>query len=413
MHKSHITLLFYYFLIFFIYLELINPTYIINPISGFPYSAGKIGFIIIGIISLNKRIIDHDKSVWFVFLFITGLLLGSFHSVNVSESIQKAFGQGLLYIAAIGFGRIFFKLNNKRLFDILFLLMFIQWCYYILSPLKTGQLNLDINFNSTLQEITLFNKHSIGLPLTTSSIYLFIRLSQAGIFANSRKIRLLLYSITITILIITTYLLFVIQSRSNFIFYFITLAIYFIYTYGKTNKKQIVLGGIVLFISYYYIYNTVFSSNEFLNQQFYIGYSEYHDQTFLSRFNLYSAFIFQLYENPLGIGGFEPYVEIGYRRALMHNQYMTYIVTTGIIGIVAVSILFLILFKTLLIKEVSGRNNKQITPKGYKIIYTPIKYMLILFFMTLLTVESGGLFFMFMLSLLFELHRKFYLSLKL
>ena len=162
MHKSNITLLFYYFLIFFIYLELIDPTYIINPISGFPFSAGRMGFIIIGLIGLNKRIIDHDKSVWFVFLIITGLLLGSFYSVNVSKSIQKAFGQGLLYIAAIGFGRNFFKLNNKRLFDILFLLMFIKWCYYILLPLKTGQLDLAINFNSPLQEITLLNKHTIG-----------------------------------------------------------------------------------------------------------------------------------------------------------------------------------------------------------------------------------------------------------
>ena len=349
--------IFYYFLLVFVILEIISPKFIINPISNFPYSAGRMGFIILGIIGLKKEIIDYDISVFFVGFIIIGFLVGSLYSVNVSKSIQIALGTGLLYIASIGFGRILLANSTTRLFDVLFIITFLYWANYIYGPINAGEIDLSINFNSSLQNIRLFNKHIIGLSLTMSSIYLVIRIIEYG--AKGIKIYFS-YILSFVIIFITTYLTFMIHSRSNLLFYFIVLGMYFLNITGKINIKRGVIGSSFLFIIYYYLYNTIFSYNDLVSQRFFIGATAYSIESTLTRFQLYGNFFGHFFQQPLGIGLFEPYIDLGYIRSLMHNQYLSFIVSAGILGIFPLFILFIIIFKTLFKKKI-----KKIIFKGY------------------------------------------------
>ena len=399
--------IFYYFLLVFVILEIISPKFIINPISNFPYSAGRMGFIILGIIGLKKEIIDYDISVFFVGFIIIGFLVGSLYSVNVSKSIQISLGTGLLYIASIGFGRILLANSTTRLFDVLFIITFLYWANYIYGPINAGEIDLSIDFNSTLQTTVMYNRHIIGLPLTMSSIYLVIRIIEYG--AKGIKIYFS-YILSFVIIFITTFLTFMIHSRSNLLFYFIVLGMYFLNITGKINIKRVAFGFSFLFIIYFYLYNSIFDYNDMVSQRFFIGTTAYTIESTQTRFQLYGNFFGHFFQQPLGIGLFEPYIDLGYIRALMHNQYLSFIVSAGILGIPAVFILFKIIFKTLFKKKIKKNNIQRLFSKEGWAIFVPLKYSMILFFFTLTTVESGGLLFLFMLSLLFELHRKIYLS---
>jgi O-antigen ligase len=162
----------------------------------------------------------------------------------------------------------------------------------------------------------------------------------------------------------------------------------------KLSFKTI-MWGILFCIGTNIAISMLFDTSERLRQRFDIQDTEYQSETTASRLYVYTAFINVIQLHPFGTGYREAYLPgITSKRLFLHNSYLTYILGGGIFSLVGV----LLLLRELLNLSISFVRRRKIVSNLQKKL-EPINLSFIIYFLTLVSIEQGGLFFFFILSL--------------
>ena len=383
-----------FIILFPTYLELINPSkYQFNLIG--PYSVGTTLFILLGfsyIILLNKINFNSKILISFI-LIILGFIFGSFFSSDLVSNLSRSFGILILFIASIGFSSLWEKKFFSKFLDLFFIILFAYWAFYLLENIiQTGTF---ISYSLLFSEDTsIYNHHEVALPITLSSIYLLIRY-----FFENKKIRLYGY----LFIIFTLFLLVLSESRSNLFFYLLSILILMFSTNRYSSATAVII--FTLFGLSIFLYNYLFSDYERIFQRFDVTDLQYQTLTNQIRLELLVRFPAEFINNLFGTGPLESKITISGLPYSIHNNYLTQILSGGIISLFGVLIFIKQIFNLL-------RNFYLYQSYFPKKLYL-ISSITIVYFLTLFSIEQGGLFFYFILSGFISLEKASYCNVKL
>jgi len=373
-----------YFCLFFILLQCVNENILNLPIPSIPFSLGEILFILLGIYNFKIKV-NRFNSVIICFIIINiSSLIAAFVNEDFLTDFSRSIGLLIFLIASIGWSNLWSKKEFITALDIFFLINIIYWSSYLLS--KTYVAGAFLSYGELFSaDGSITNHHNIGLAISISSLYLLIRF-----FLSNKQISKLGFGL----IIFTFILLILTESRSNLLVYIFLVFLIFIFL-KKTSFKAIFFVGLVA-ISMLFTFNYFFSNQERISERFSLE-SEYQTNTNLSRIEIYKNFPKELLNNPLGKGaiGGTKIIIFGNEEKNLHNQFFTFSLQGGFIAFFAVlyflgRIIFLIRNKRLMMNFSSS--------------ILAVSFVVIAFWMTLLSIDFGGLFFQIILSLTFYLY---------
>ena len=371
-------------------LEGIDSTVLLVNIPGSPLSLGRLCFVLVGFISLHKIKYLKNNRIFIALMFIQlGMYVGILFSPDFLADLSKTIAFSLLIFSAAAISFSWRKESLQYLVNFSMIGMFSYWTIYILKNVFSG--NTILLYSTLFATGNVVNHHTVGLGISVSAIYL------ASYFINFNK---LIKHIGYLIIIIGFTLCLVIQSRSNALFTLIAgLTLYL--TNNKASIKFFII-SIPLLIVFSILYLSYVSAFEAISGRFDLTDTAYQARSTSSRLTLIQLFFETLIEYPFGKGITNIKMHYGYgRNFLVHNQYLTFIIAGGIISMVGVviwirniiNISMLILLK---------KWKSQISNFESALIINLIVYSL-----TLLTVDSTGLFFFFQLSFSIYLMSRF------
>ncbi len=356
------------------FLESINPKLYLFEIPGSPLSLGRLGLVALGSFAILTRGVKMSSAFTGFLLIYVGSVIGAFFSDDTLTNLSNAFAQILLLFGGLGLG-ILLKERHKNLFlvfDIFMAAMFLYWLQYTLT--KTVLSGNFVSYTTLFLKSKATNHHIVGIGITHSGIYLVARLYDKG----GKKV----YGYIIAG--ISMLLCLLIESRSNLLI----MGIGTLWLVQQERRKN--LGYIlVLVFSCYVIYELItyfLEGYAFLSKRFDIQDSKYQSETNQSRLYIYQQFLTEFFRYPLGRGTLNAriYVDFEYRAINLHNQFLTFMIAGGIIAAAGVYKVFVSLIKCLQFNKLEILQSQHISHTR------AFTAMIVVFMLTLFTVESGG-----------------------
>ena len=359
------------------FLECLDVELFLISIPGFPLSLGRLTFFLSGIVSLLNQglLVWSTKTVYGLVLIYFGL---SFSTIVSGGNFLSVIGVVLLLIGSIGNARLFLKRTFQKNLSLFFLVLWIYWTLKMVLITSFGS----IEYGSG----DFVNHHVPGMMVSVSaafiSAYFFIKRKKLSLFG-------------IIILLTTAVICLLIESRSNFIFTILSL-VYLITLHRKLSVSDAIRTIPTVILTYIILVNFIFSQDR-LQQRFTLSDVEYQEQTTEGRLEFISIGIKQFFSNPLfgrGIGN--GFVEYNGMEVLVHNQYLTFVLSGGIFSLIGVVIFLRQIGKISTGLRVIAFRYGNGSMKG---LIAMIASCLV-FFMTLVTIENGGMLFYLMVSIL-------------
>jgi hypothetical protein len=362
-------------------LEFIDPSVLIINIPGSPLTLGRWCFVLAGFVSLSKIKYLKNNRIFIAFIIIQlGLYIGILFSQDILGDLSRTIALNLLLLSAATLSFFWKKKAFQRLLNFTMIVMFIYWVIYISTNVFSG--NTLLSYAQLFETGDVLNHHVIGLRVSTSAIYLASQLISSS--KTKKNIGYILITIAFTLCLS-------LQSRSNTLFTLIGgLTLYLIN--NKVSIKFFLISFPVLIVFatllFYYL-----SGFEAISGRFDLTDTDYQSRTNQSRFILIELFFETFIDYPFGKGITN--IKLNYsagKNYFVHNQFLTFIIAGGIFSLIGVVIWIRNLIKIsklILLKKW----NYQI-PK----FETALIVNLIVFSMTLLTVDVSGLLFFFQIS---------------
>lgn len=349
-------------------------------IPGSPYSLGGLIFVFAGVTQLQRIQQPFKNRVFIAFVLVfLGTLGGAMFSNDVIRNMSRTMGAFLMVVGALGFSKLLEKKNFILLLDILMVGSIIYWSFHVFSAVGSGALQ---TYTEQYRDDEVVNHHIPGLLISTGAFYLtarfFIKANGMTIFGYL----LLAFAAIVTIMA---------ESRSNLLFMVVgsLITIYWI----NPNISKWVLRLIPILILGYIIYDNILLSSENLNQRFSVVDSDYQTRTTNGRQMVYTLFTAEFLSSPFGRGMLNSKIDIGDFIINAHNQYLTYILAGGIISGFGVFIFLRYLIR--LVMRFGAMVRRTMYPRASMAFNLPV----VIYFMTLTTIEQGGLLFFIMISI--------------
>lgn len=351
-------------------------------IPGSPFTLGRITFILVGIVGIiyNKNFNFKSNSLKGMLLIFIGGLFGGLLSNQIGLSLSRSFGTILLFIGSIGIATLWNKKIFQYFLDIFFIINLSYWTYYVFD-LTVLRGSTFLAYSKLFMDKEAINHHVIGINASVSCIYVALRY-----FYRNEQMQLGGY-IIVFIGVITCFLC---ESRSNLLFtIFALLIIFFI---SKMKFSKIMLFVIPLMIGMYTLLIGLAEKNESLFQRFNATDSDYQERTTGMRFEFISVFFKTFTNNPFGRGVFGAEIESArFESTMLHNQYLTFILSGGIIALLGIYLWITDFFKLFRFAIKKGKDDKY----NFAIIISMLTFLI-----TLTTIEISGLLFFIFTSLL-------------
>ena len=370
-----------YLLLFFIVivlLEAIDPKKFLITIPGFPLSLGRLCFVATGVyfLFINKLNVFKSPLLTGVKLIYLGLFLSA---IFTGSDISETLGIILLVIGSIGNVYLWEKLEVKKLVNLFFIIIFSYWLF--------SSFNSTLIFDLSYSELDsdLINHHVPGLIISVSAAFISIRF-----FYKKNTLNVSGYLIYLLSIIACLY----IESRSNFIFSLISLL--FVSLMGKKDVLKFFFKITPIIITIFIVITSVINSKESLQRRFTQQDQEYQERTTSGRFDFISIGLDDFLSNPLiGKGVENSLIMFNGNKVMLHNQYLTFMLGGGIITLVG-----LVFFLTGLAKLLIGIRRLVLNDQiGNNIWVIAIANSCLIFFLTLVTIENGGILFYVLLSM--------------
>lgn len=362
-------------------LECVDASVFLVNIPGSPLSLGRLCFVLAGIISLYKiKYLRKNKIFISLFFIQLGMYTAILFSADAIGDLSKTIAFTLLIFSSAALS---FSWGNKlfqRFLNIGMVVMFSYWTIYILTNIVSA--NTILLYSKLFSTGDVINHHIVGLGISVSAVYLA---SYLMTFSKTKKyIGYILIIIGITLCLI-------IQSRSNTLFTLIGGLILYLNN-NKVGIKFFVL-TIPILIVLVILYLNYVSSFDAITSRFDLTDTAYQSRTTQSRITLIILFFENFIDYPFGKGitNIKLYYGDG-RNFLVHNQYLTFIIAGGIFAMIGVFIWIRSLMnisKLVLFKKLKSQISK---------FESALIMSLIIFSITLLTLDVSGLFFFFQLS---------------
>ena len=365
--------------------EAINSDAFLITIPGFPLSLGRLLFVICGLMGLKVfgRYSFQTGIFKGLLLVSLGCLVGSFFSDNTLENLSSTIGFILLLFGSCGVAMLFYLPRFRSLTDAFFIILFIYWVFYaidktIISGNFTAYSTLD-------KEGDVINHHIAGMGMMVSSAYLAVRF-----FYKYQKLSLFGY-VLFGIALLGCLL---VESRSNFLFTLLTLFLLILTErFNFTRSLLITIPIIILGV----LALDFFSDRiEFLKQRFSIQDIDYQIRTNKNRIAFLEAAYDAILEKPLGRGIKNTKLTVFGGRVLVHNQYVSFLISGGIIALAGIFIWLKDLLKLFKYTYFSKRVPWE---QGYNSFILGLSLVLFAFSITLFTIESSGMLFFLLVSL--------------
>lgn len=350
-------------------------------VPGSPLTLGRLAFVALGILGFminNNSLLLRNQFRWVIFLLVGGSLIGTLFSGNVLSDLVSFAGFALLMLSSIWVAPFFKHSKVKDLLSLFFLGAYIYWVTYILGmTLVGGEIVTygEIYRANRAEDSSLINYHAFGLILSVSIIYISeLRgwLTKFNLFG-------------IGFILLGLLAIFLTESRANLLFTIFTLG----YFYVRNNKLQFkAILRIALLLSVFLYGSTyIMSQNERLGRRYDVQNTEYIGQTTESRVVFIGLTFKEFLRLPFGGGVRNTRLNYFGSPYQPHNQYLTFILFAGVIGVIAVLLWFKVFTKTLL--RVHAYRLKELRP----FIGSVLVLMMVLF-----TNDLSGAFFLLMLS---------------
>jgi len=191
-----------------------------------------------------------------------------------------------------------------------------------------------------------------------------------------------------------------IESRSNFLISFLVLSYLALRTGARKFKHVLLLLPVLLII--FYSLASIIQGNETLKKRFTLSDVKYQEKTSRMRIDYLELGIEDFISNPLGKGVGDIHVKYKGRTASIHNQFLTFVVSGGL-----VALLGLLLLTIGLKKVVIGIYKNQSVFWHRYLFATAIACMT--FFVTLLFIEMSGLLLFLMISFLLFVEKEIFI----
>jgi hypothetical protein len=362
-------------------LEFIDSSVLIVNIPGSPLSLGRLCFVLAGIINLHKIKYLKNNRIFIALMIIQlGMYIGILFSPDMLPDLSKTIAFNLLILSAAALSFFWRKKAFQRLLNLGMIGMFSYWVIYISTNVFSG--NTLLLYSQLFKTSDVLNHHIVGLKISTSAIYL------ASQLISSSKIK---KNIGYILIIIAFTLCLFIQSRSNSLFTIFTGLILYL-TNNKINIKFFLI-SIPILIVFATLFFNYLSGYDAIYSRFNLTDTEYQSRTTQSRFILIELFFKNFIDYPFGKGITNIKLDYGDgRNFFVHNQYLTFIIASGIFGLIGVVIWIrsiIKISKLMLLKKLKSQISK---------FETALITNLIVFSITLLTVDVSGIFLFFQLS---------------
>ena len=370
--------------------EIIDSSQFTISIPNSPFSLGRIMFLFVGIngILSNKNRYNKSNTRKGLLLIFLGGIIGAFFSDKIGLSLSRSMGTILLFFASIGIASFINQNKFQKFIDFFFILNLMYVTYYILNLTFSKGLNF-LSYSSLFLDEEAINHHIIGVNASVSCIYLALRF-----FYKKNQLSFFGY-VTIFVGLVTCFLS---ESRSNLL---ITLIVLFlILLFSKIKFYNIILVSIPSIFLIYIIFSKIAYQNDSLFQRFDITDTDYQQRTTAMRFEFLGSFLKEFFKFPLGKGVYGTEIQSsGFESTMIHNQYLTYVLSGGIIALIGV---YLWMTEFITIFKYSVRRLKDISIFNHAIAFSMLTFLL-----TLTTVEYSGLLFFIYVSFLMYLSENY------
>jgi hypothetical protein len=352
-----------------------------------PISLGTFVMWIYGYLHNNRYYLQNRITTAYVIIVI-GLFLSGALTESPSNDISRAIAFIIGILASVGFASLIFKKGYVKKLYMFFLAMNIYWVYYVVELFLSGKVSVDYHFNSFNQSTETVNSHTVGIAISVSVIYLFHFYSSLGGIKN--------ILIAIALLGASIFAMMIAQTRSNIAFTILIASIIILLKLNKKiNKKlnvpQLIMsfGVFLLLISYVPKIASSFGDSESsIVKRFDVKNEEYQTSTTNSRKLVYFAFVDRLTKELFGTGIVRSKLYLGTEETtnlLMHNQYATWGVAGGWISLLGAIMLVvsLVTYFSRFFSLYVGLENE----------VSSLNLAILVYFITLFTVEQSGIFF--------------------
>ena len=370
-------------LIFPILLELLDSSRFVIELP-IPLSLGRLLLLFFSFYYIFGNIfkVFFDKIFNSFFIIFSSILLASILKAS-PEMINKSFGQILLLISSFGFVYIFTSKFLNKIIRFFLIVNLIYWLSITYSSLFADTF-FDFSFYSGYSA-EMINHHTVGIPILISSIfiyhYYFFTNGKYSLFGN---IFLLLSLIT----------MFLIENRSGLLCLTVTFVVL---NLSKIKKFDSVLSlslfSVLVFFTVIFLFQF-----ETIFQRFNFYDTDYLERSNDERLFLYYQFFPTFFNNIFGLGSYA-YVDLGFQKILIHNQYLTFILAGGILSVYSV---FRFLFDYFtLAKKIISEKIDNLDKMEISLFLSTIPFFIKLFFL-----EQGGLIFFICLSIVIYVNLK-------
>jgi hypothetical protein len=341
-----------------------------------PLSLGKSIFVLIGLYSLlyfRPRFNLYFK----IFLSVALLIFfSSLFSSDVFDSISRAAADLILVVASAGWINLWRRKTILRILNVFIIGGFIYWSYYIFYSVNVHG-SYTYFFNNIDGAI---NHHTSAFIVCLSSAYIIIRF----MYTNNR-----INISAIILVLITIYTLFLSESRSNLLVYFVFLLITFYH--AKLFSLQSLVFYFVLILSLFYLTSNI-NESDILSTRFSLDYG---DQLISNniRLDIYKNFDNEILKNPFGKGALDSKILCSdgvYRNA--HNNFISYAIRGGFIALFLMIFYIFIFFRKIFAFNFIDSQHVQLSS---------LRVLCLILFLTLFSIDLGGLLYVVLLSLFF------------
>lgn len=370
-------------------LEVIDGELLMVTIPDFPLTLGRLSFVLSGLILIFNDWGTNFKLksmigflLVFIGQFLASLLFGS------EDALTKSIAFLLLFAGSIGNANLLRRKWGRMLIDGFFIALFLYWS---VKSLGRTILHGYSSYSDMFIAGDVINHHVPGMLISISASYLAVRF-----FYRDSRLRIMGY----LLFFITLVICLIIESRSNFLVSLLVLS-YLVLQNGVRKMKHAVMILPVL-LTFFMVINIIIKRNETLNKRFTFSDVEYQEKTSGMRVEYLKIGVENFISNPLGKGALDTQVKYKGRSLSIHNQFLTFIVSGGLVTLLGLIILTIGLIKVF---RNFTRNLEHQTEIWNKYVFASALACLTFFF-TLLFIEMSGLLLFLMISVLLFIEKE-------
>jgi hypothetical protein len=310
-------------------------------IPGSPLSFGRICLLGLGVIGINFKNKQLSPSPFrkVVLLLVLGSFVGTVFSQDLGKDFISYLGFSLLLVSAFGAANLIPLPETQKLLKYFFYAVYLYWVIYVFSMTITGgKLTTygEIYRANRETDASLINYHAFGLVISTAIVFL------AQLNGWLKKLNFIGVSFMLTGILA----IFVTESRANLLITLLVLLM--LYIANNRLKVTVAFRLGILLVLVGYVASFAMRSNERLSRRYDVQNTEYIQQSTESRFVFIALTFNELIELPFGGGVKNTRVDFYGTEFQPHNQYLTFILFSGIFGLMADIIWFFIFSRTLI-----------------------------------------------------------------